>query len=75
MLVGLLHRVIFIRKQGDGASIIWNISNNHDTKKGSSHQLFKFYPKMTNLTFANISMARESQVAKSGFKRIGITIL
>lgn len=32
-----------------------------------------FYPKMTNLTFSNISVARESQVAMSGFKRIGIT--
>lgn len=34
-----------------------------------------FYPKVTNLTFVNIYMVRESQVAMSGFKRIGITIL
>ena len=44
-------------------------------RKEALTSYLSFTQKMTNLTFANISMARESQVAMCGFKRIEITIL
>lgn len=77
MLVGALLHVILIRKLLDVATTIRSIANSHDGRREHkiTHQLFKFYPEVTHLTFANISMAKVSHMTIASFKRVGSTIL